>query len=101
MNPTPVLVREIPLGPDCRLRVAALAKPRETLLELRIWRASPADRSEDRFHPTSEGVQIPLAVFKLLQAELTRVGQAAMEHEFWRPLAGADAIPTSRPPEAA
>lgn len=78
--------RSIALGPDVQLRLQAVPDPKGTLIELRIWRASPADTSPGRFRPTSDRVEIPIAVFKQLRAELERVGQAAMEFEFWRPM---------------
>lgn len=91
MTPSDRLTRDIPLGPDALLRISALPDARGTLLELRVHRSSPADRSEDRFHPTSEGVQVPITALKLLESELARVAQTAMELEFWRPLSSPDA----------
>lgn len=85
MTTPALLTTDIPLGPDVRLRLVAIPDPTGARIELRIWRASPADRSPDRFHPTSEGVQVPIAAFKLLQHELTKVGAAASAFEFHRP----------------
>lgn len=91
MTPPDRLTRDIPLGPDALLRIAAVSDARGTLLELRVHRASPADRSEDRFRPTGETITVPIAALKRFQLELTRVGVAAMELEFWRPLTSPDA----------
>jgi hypothetical protein len=82
------VARHIPLGPDAQLRLEAIPDPKGTRIELRIWRASPQDTSPGRFHPTSEGLEVPVAVFKQLRAEMERVGVAAMEMEFMRPWPG-------------
>jgi hypothetical protein len=80
-----LLVKDVPLGPDARLRLQARLEDAGAVIEFRMMRASPADRSNGRFRPTSEGLVLPVAAFKLLQADLQRVGQAAMQAEYWRP----------------
>ena len=92
MTPPDRLTRDIPLGPDALLRISAVPDARGTLLKLRVHRASPADRSEDRFRPNrARAVPVPIAALKRLESELARVARTAMELEFWRPLSSPDA----------
>ena len=85
-RPSALLTKDVPLGPDARLRLKArIEDGGGAVIEFRILRASPADRSPERFRPTREGLILPVAAFKLLQAELQRVGEAALMAEFWRP----------------
>jgi hypothetical protein len=85
--PAALLVKDVPLSADARLRLQARLEPTGAVIEFRMLRASPADRSKARWRATGEGFSIPVSAFKLLQAELQRVGQAALTAEFWRPAA--------------
>jgi len=77
--------RDVPLGSDALLRITAVCDPTGVRLELRVWRASPADRSDDRFRPTGEAITLPIAALKPFQLALAKVGVAALELEFRRP----------------
>lgn len=85
---TATQARDVPLGPDAKLRVEVVANPQGTELELRIYRASPADRSAERWHPTGDGVRVSIAAYQPLMEALKHVGAAASEVEFWRPMNG-------------
>lgn len=73
----PILyVADVPLGPVERLRLAVVPGPSGEVLELRIWRASPAEKGPGRFRSAGDALQVPTTAFVLLEAELKRVGHA-------------------------
>jgi hypothetical protein len=79
-----VIERRIPLDPDSEVRVRALEDSSGApVVDLRLWRKAPDDRSDDAFHPMVQGVVVPLAVFPVLLAAAWKVQRAASEQAIW------------------
>jgi len=80
-----MIVRQIPLGPDAELRVRALEDASgNPVIDLRIWRKAPDDLSDDPYHPTVQGLTVPLAMFSAVLDSAWKVQRMAAAQAAWR-----------------
>jgi hypothetical protein len=81
---TDILLQSVPLDPLTELRVRALEDATgNAVVDVRIWRRSPADTSRDAWCPTAQGFAVPLATFPLVLRSAWKVQRRAAEQDRW------------------
>ena len=76
----PLHVGNIPLGADVELRIQALVGPAEAelpVIDVRLYRRSPADISDIAFSPTAAGLRVPMHLAGLVADAIRAVSAAA------------------------